>query len=84
MPKWLGASAIGALVLTPLLGLVFAVADRSADPLTGATPPLFQLSAGVGELLLRSILLSVWAPGCWARGWLGWNTEPEFWAPGRW
>ena len=59
MPKWLGASAIGALVLTPLLGLVFAVADRPADPLTGATPPLFEVSAGVGELLLRSILLSV-------------------------
>ena len=59
MPKWLGASAIGVLVLMPVLGLVLAIADRPADPLTGATPALFQLSAGVGELLLRSILLSL-------------------------
>ena len=59
MPKWLGASAIGALVLTPILGLVFAVADRPADPFTGAAPPLFQVSSGVGELLLRSLVLSV-------------------------
>ena len=53
-----GAAAIAALVAIPILGLAMAALDRQPDPLTGSVSPLFQVSAGVGELLVRSVLLS--------------------------
>jgi len=72
--KWLGTAAIAALVAIPILGLAMAALDRQPDPITGAVSPLFQVSAGVGELLLRSVLLSAFvALGSGIVGtWLAW------------
>jgi len=88
LPSWLGATAIGALVLLPLMGLAFAIIDRQPDAFTGKVSTIEDLvsGAGVGVLLLRSVALavSVSIGSVLCGGWLAWvehrTKVPRWWA----
>ena len=88
LPSWLSTLAVGALVVLPLLGLLFAIVNRQPDAFTGEVTSMSGLisGAGVGVLLLRSLALATAVAICsvLCGGWLAWvehrTRVPRWWA----